>query len=298
MYENGSQLMQKNTGNWSRSTIAPRDANNLRGQSKVRPLYGAEAFATDVDALLNGAPSQNFRTLMKTLTTGTGGQKPSEVILNQFRLQNIEVPEDVRQRIQALDGQEISRAPAPRRTTPQQNGALAGVQIVGGALGNLLVPPAQASPASDLTSMLYASPAAKPRPKPAAPQGGSMTGITTYYTGSGGSDGVVGAMTANNRDRFNPNHMTVAVQRSLRGKYLNKWLIVEDTGTGKSVRVFANDVGSMGGTDKSINRQDPRIVDLSPAAFKRLYGSLSRGTGRVRVRIDSNQQGQSPSRVR
>jgi hypothetical protein len=146
MYENGSQLMKKNTGNWSRSTIAPRDANNLRGQAKVRPLYGAEAFATDVDAFLNGTPSQNFRTLMKTLTTGPGGQKPSEVILNQFRLQGIEVPEDVRQKIQALDGQEISRATPARRTAPQQNGALAGIQIVGGALGNLLVPPAAAAP--------------------------------------------------------------------------------------------------------------------------------------------------------
>jgi hypothetical protein len=146
MYENGSQLMQRNTGNWSRSTIAPRDANNLRGQAKVRPLYGAEAFATDVDAFLNGTPSQNFRTLMKTLTTGPGGQKPSEVILNQFRLQGIEVPEDVRQKIQALDGQEISRATPARRTAPQQNGALAGVQIASRALGNLLVPPAAAAP--------------------------------------------------------------------------------------------------------------------------------------------------------
>ena len=83
---------------------------------------------------------------MKTLTTGTGGQKPSEVILNQFRLMGIDVPEDQRQRIQSLDGQEISRATPARRTTPQQNGALAGFQIVGGALGNLLVPPAQARP--------------------------------------------------------------------------------------------------------------------------------------------------------
>jgi hypothetical protein len=92
--------------------------------------------------------------------------------------------------------------------------------------------------------------------------------------------------------------MTAAVQRSLRGKYLDKWLLVEDLDTGKSVRVYANDVGSMGGTDNSINRQDPRIVDLSPAAFKQLYGSLDRGTGRIRVRIDPNQRGQSPSRVR
>jgi hypothetical protein len=185
MYENGAQLIKKNTGNWSRSTIAPQDANNLRGQSKVRPLYGAEAFATDVDALLNGAPSQNFRTLLKTLTTGPGGQKPSEVILNQFRLQGIDVPEDVRQRIQALDGQEISRAPAPRRATPQQNGALIGVQIAAGALGNLLVPPAQASPVSDIMSMFYATPTAKP--KPAAPKAapllaaiGALKGATSF----------------------------------------------------------------------------------------------------------------------
>jgi hypothetical protein len=105
-------------------------------------------------------------------------------------------------------------------------------------------------------------------------------------------------MTANNKDRFDPNAMTAAVQRSLRGKYLDKWLLVEDLDTGRSVRVYANDVGSMGGTDNSINRQDPRIVDLSPAAFKQLYGSLNRGTGRIRVRIDPNQRGQSPSRVR
>jgi len=141
--------------------------------------------------------------------------------------------------------------------------------------------------------------ASRPQPQPAATRkGGGMTGITTYYTGSGGSDGVVGAMTANNKDRFNPNHMTVAVQRSLRGKYLNKWLLVEDLESGKSVRVYANDVGSMGGTDNSINRQNPRIVDLSPAAFKQLYGSLDQGTGRIRVRIDPNQRGRSPSRVK
>jgi hypothetical protein len=164
MYTNGAQLIQKNTGSWARSFIPLGLANQLKGQAKVRPLYGAEAFATDVDAFLNGTPSQNFRTLMKTLTTGTGGQKPSEVILNQFKLQGIEVPEDVRQKIQALDGQEISRAPAPRRATPQQNGALTGVQIAGRALGDLLVPPAQASPASDIMSMFYASPTAKPKP--------------------------------------------------------------------------------------------------------------------------------------
>lgn len=163
MYENGSQLMQKNTGNWSRSSMDSRAASNLKGQAKVRPLYGAEPFATDVDAFLNGNPSQNFRTLMKTLTTGAGGQKPSEVILNQFRLLGIDVPEEQRQRIQSMDGQEISRATPARRQSPQQNGALAGIQIVGGALGNLLVPPAQAQPSTDM-SMFYATPAAKPKP--------------------------------------------------------------------------------------------------------------------------------------
>jgi len=127
--------------------------------------------------------------------------------------------------------------------------------------------------------------------------GGGMTGITTFYTGSGGSDGVAGGPTANG-EPYNPNAMTTAVQRSLRGKYLNKWLLVEDLDSGKSVRVWANDVGSMGGNDNSINRQDPRIIDLSPAAFKQLYGNLDRGTGRIRVRIDPNQRGKSPSSVR
>jgi hypothetical protein len=156
MYTDTTRLIQKNTGNWSRSTIAPREANQLRSQAKVRPLMEADSFATDVDAFLNGSPSQNFRTLMKTLTTGAGGQKPSEVILNQFRLLGIDVPEDQRQRIRSLDGQEISKATPARRQSPQQNGALAGVQIVGGALGNLLVPPAQARPNGDLGNQLAA----------------------------------------------------------------------------------------------------------------------------------------------
>jgi muramidase (phage lysozyme) len=145
MYTNGAQLIQKNTGNWARSAIGSASANNLRGQAKIKPLYNADTFATDVDAFLKGAPSQNFKTLMKALTTGPGGQKPSEVILNQFRLHGIDVPEDQRQRIQALDGQKISMAPAPRRQAPQQNQALAGIQIVGRALANAFVPPASAA---------------------------------------------------------------------------------------------------------------------------------------------------------
>ena len=182
MYTNGSQLIQKNTGNWSRSSIDSRSANNLRGQAKVRPLYNAEAFATDVDAFLNGNPSQNFRTLMKTLTTGTGGQKPSEVILNQFRLQGIEVPEDQRQRIQSLDGQKISMAPARRRQSPQQNGALTGIQIAGRAVSEALIPAAQAQTAPPPVgmAMFYASPTPPPKPAAAKRTATSQTRVDGY----------------------------------------------------------------------------------------------------------------------
>ena len=182
MYTNGSQLIQKNTGNWSRSSIDSRSANNLKGQAKVRPLYNAEAFATDVDAFLNGNPSQNFRTLMKTLTTGTGGQKPSEVILNQFRLQGIEVPEDQRQRIQSLDGQKISTAPARRRQSPQQNGALTGIQIAGRAVSEALIPAAQAQTAPPPVgmAMFYASPTPPPKPAAAKRTATSQTRVDGY----------------------------------------------------------------------------------------------------------------------
>lgn len=113
--------------------------------------------------------------------------------------------------------------------------------------------------------------------------GGGMSGIATYYTGSGGSDGVVGGPTANG-ERYDPNKMTAAVQWSLRGKFLNKWVVVEDLDTGRSVKVWVNDVGQMGGSERLINRSDPRLIDLSPAAFRRLFGSTQRGTGRIRIR--------------
>ena len=273
MYENGSQLMQRNTGNWSRSTVSSRDASNLRGQSKVRPLYGAEPFAADVDAFLNGSPSQNFRTLMKTLTTGAGGQKPSEVILNQFRLMGIDVPEDQRQRIRSLDGQEVSRAPAPRRTAPQQNQALAGIQIVGGALSNLLVPPAQA----------------QTRPPTTTPANNFPSLVTEagYYAGGGGQDGVAGGRTANG-EIYNPKKMTVAVQWTLRGKLLNKWLLVQDSKSGKTVRVWANDVGPLLGDNK---KTGARHLDLSSAAFTKLFGSTRQGLGDIKYKVDPNQSG-------
>ena len=118
---------------------------------------------------------------------------------------------------------------------------------------------------------------------PTTRRGGGMTGIATYYTGSGGSDGVAGGPTANG-ELYDPKKMTAAVQWSLRGKYLNKWVTVEDMDTGKSVKVWVNDVGQMGGDERAVNRNDPRVIDLSPAAFKRLFGSTQRGTGRIRIR--------------
>ena len=109
-----------------------------------------------------------------------------------------------------------------------------------------------------------------------------MTGLATYYNGSGGSDGVAGGPTANG-ETYNPNAMTAAVQWSLRGKYMNKWVTVEDIDSGKTVRVWVNDVGQMGGTERSVSKTDPRVIDLSPAAFKKLFGSTRRGVGRIRI---------------
>ena len=168
MYENGAQLIQKNTGNWARSFIPLGLANQLKGQAQVRPLYDPEAFATDVDEYLKGNASQNFKTLLRAV-----GGRPSTLILKQLQLHGVSVDEKTKARILEADAmarfnyQRVSAA--PRRQSPQQNQALAGIQIVGGALGNLLVPPAQASPAADM-SMFYADPGAKPRPKPAAPK--------------------------------------------------------------------------------------------------------------------------------
>jgi hypothetical protein len=128
---------------------------------------------------------------------------------------------------------------------------------------------------SSSTQISMATPTTRP--------GGGLTGIATYYNGSGGSDGVAGGPTANG-EIYDPNKMTAAVQWSQRGKYLNKWVTVEDLDTGRSVRVWVNDVGQMGGTEQSINRTDPRVIDLSPAAFRKLFGSTQRGTGRIRIK--------------
>ena len=119
------------------------------------------------------------------------------------------------------------------------------------------------------------------------PAQGTMTGRATYYTGSGGSDGVLGGKTANG-ETFTGRQMTAAVQWSLKPKLMNKWLIVEDVGTGRRIRVWANDTGQMGG---STRRPADRLIDLSPVAFTKLFGSTSRGVGNIRVMVDPNQRG-------
>jgi len=130
-----------------------------------------------------------------------------------------------------------------------------------------------------------------PKARPASPKpvGNGLEGKATYYLGSGGNDGVAGGLTANG-ETYNPKALTAAVQWSLRNKYMNKWVKVEDMDTGKTVRVWVNDVGQMGGNEKSFDRKDPRIIDLSPAAFKKLFGGLGKGVGdRIRIEIDPNQ---------
>jgi len=130
-----------------------------------------------------------------------------------------------------------------------------------------------------------------PSARPASPKpvGNGLAGKATYYSGSGGNDGVAGGKTKNG-EIYNPNKLTAAVQWSLESKYMNKWIRVEDMDTGKTVRVWVNDVGQMGGNEKSFDRKDPRIVDLSPAAFKKLAGGLGKGVvDRIRIEIDPNQ---------
>jgi hypothetical protein len=69
--------------------------------------------------------------------------------LKQLQLNGISVDEQTKSRILEADAmarfnyQRVSAA--PRRQSPQQNQALAGIQIVGRALGNALAPPASAA---------------------------------------------------------------------------------------------------------------------------------------------------------
>ena len=82
--------------------------------------------------------------------------------------------------------------------------------------------------------------------------------------------------------------MTAAVQWSLREKLLNKWVLVEDVKTGKSVRVWVNDVGPMLGDEK---RPGARHLDIASAAFIKLAGSTKQGLARIRYKVDPNQKG-------
>ena len=141
------------------------------------------------------------------------------------------------------------------------------------------VPTARHQAVLDDINTFYSGGAA---PQRTSMRGGGMTGYATYYEGGGGQDGVAGGPTANG-EIYDPQKMTAAVQWSLRSKYLNKWVTVEDLDTGRSVRVWVNDVGPMGGDERSVNRTDPRVLDLSPAAFRSLFGSTSRGKGRIRI---------------
>jgi hypothetical protein len=124
---------------------------------------------------------------------------------------------------------------------------------------------------------------------PATRKGGGMTGVVTFYSGGGGQDGVAGGLTATG-EKFDPNAMTAAIQWSLRDKYLGKNVVVEDLDTGKKVKVKINDVGPMGGDEKSLHPTEPRIMDLSQGAFRALYGSTDRGKGRIRITLDNTRR--------
>jgi hypothetical protein len=302
MYKSSAELINSNTGWFSRNAIGSQAARNLVGQANKRRLYKEAPFAADVDLYLEGRPTENFKTLLKTTS------KPSVLILRQLQLHGIDADPAMVDRLKALDDQKISAAPAPRRrTTPQQNNALNGIQIATGAvsrvlnpvraLGSALTPAAQAQTAPPPVGMsaFFADPgtppkpvtvAAAPKPKPATTFPTRVTEVG-YYAGGGGQDGVAGGRTANG-EIYNPKKMTVAVQWTLRGKLLNKWLLVQDSKSGKTVRVWANDVGPLVGDEK---KTGARHLDLSSAAFTKLFGSTRQGLGRIKYKIDPNQSG-------
>jgi rare lipoprotein A (peptidoglycan hydrolase) len=300
MYKSSAELINSNTGWFSRNAIGSQAARNLVGQANKRRLYQEAPFAADVDLYLKGQPTENFKTLLKITS------KPSVLILRQLQLHGIDADPAMVDRLKALDDQKISMAPAPRRrTTPQQNNALNGIQIATGAvsrvlnpvqmLGNALTPAAQAQTAPPPVGMsaFFADPGTPPKPvtiaakpKPASNFPARVTQVG-YYAGGGGQDGVAGGRTANG-EIYNPKKMTVAVQWTLRDKLLNKWLLVQDFKSGKTVRVWANDVGPLVGDEK---KTGARHLDLSSAAFTQLFGSTRQGLGRIRYKIDPNQSG-------
>jgi hypothetical protein len=189
MYKSSAELINSNTGWFSRNAIGAQAARNLVGQANKRRLYKEAPFVADVELYLEGRPTENFKTLLKTTS------KPSVLILRQLQLHGIDADPAMVDRLKALDDQKISAAPAPRRrTAPQQNNALNGIQIATGAvsrvlnpvqmLGNALVPTAQAQtapppPQARDMSMFYADPGAPPKPVTlaAAPKAKAAPGL-------------------------------------------------------------------------------------------------------------------------
>jgi len=283
-YQSLPQLIQQNTGSASRNVIDPLKANGLRGSAQNKQVLEQGAFMGEMDTWLRtGKPTEGFKTLMKALTGG--GQKASDVILNQYRLHGIPVDPAALPAIKALDGQKLSMATPQSRMMPQQNPALMGISIASRALSNLLVPPASAMEMSMLPPLpLPAVVTPKAKLAPSFPSRVTEVG---YYAGGGGQDGVAGGRTANG-DIYNPSKMTVAVQWTLRDKLLNKWLLVQDAKTGKTVRVWANDVGPLVGDSRTTGA---RHLDLSSAAFTKLFGSTGQGLGRIKYKVDPSQKG-------
>ena len=283
-YQSLPQLLQQNTGSASRNIIDPLKANNLRGAAQNKQVLEQGAFMGEMDTWLRtGKPTEGFKTLMKALTGG--GKKASDVILNQYRLHGISPDPAALERIKSLDDQKLSMATPQSRMTPQQNPALMGISIASRALGDLLAPPASAMEMPMLPPLPLPA-VATPKAKPVSSFPSRVTEVG-YYAGGGGQDGVAGGRTANG-DIYNPSKMTVAVQWTLRDKLLNKWLLVQDSKTGKTVRVWANDVGPLVGDSRTTGA---RHLDLSSAAFTKLFGSTRQGLGRIKYKVDPNQKG-------
>ena len=112
-YQSLPQLIQQNTGSASRNVIDPLKANGLRGTAQNKQVLKQDAFISEMDTWLRtGKPTEGFKTLMKALTGG--GQKASDVILNQYKLHGIPVDPAALPAIKALDGQKLSMAtPSP-----------------------------------------------------------------------------------------------------------------------------------------------------------------------------------------
>ena len=261
-YKSLDDLVNANTGWASRNAIAPDKANELKAKARVRPLFDRKTLLEQISIMGDGGqPSQQMRTVLRALTTGPNRMTTSEALMLQLKQHGLveDIDPTVLQKIKNLDNTLKLSSAQPRQQPGGVNPALV-------AINSLFTPPA----------------AAATRPK-----GGGLTGVATYYAGSGGSDGIIGGRTANG-EIFTGNKMTAAVQWGLFDKYRSKWVRVEDLDTGRSIRVWVNDTGQMGGTE---TRPRDRVIDLSPKAFKSLYGSLSRGTGRIRLSVDPNQKG-------